>query len=313
MPKISILIPVFNREKLISDSILSALNQNFEDFEIIVVDNASDDGTWDICQAFASQYPRVHVFRNETNIGPVRNWMRCIEEARGEYGKFLFSDDLMLPSFLSKTVPLIMNPKVAFVTTAAYIGQNIEHGHLNYANISLSETVSSVDYFKRLARGFPAVPYSPGAALFRMSDLRSNLLLNIPSPTSHDFNCNGAGPDVLIFALTAKKYDTVIMINEPLVFFRAHPGSFTIENSKNSVTEGYFLALAWFFREYSTPKNWAAWASKIWLIKFKKARAIINPFNISRVYSGSGSSKEVLQMICEASRFILIRLFKRHN
>ena len=94
-PKVSILIPVYNREAFIAACVQSALEQTFTDFEIIIVDNASTDTTWKICQQIAEQDKRIRIFRNERNIGPVRNWRRCIEEARGVYGKILWSDDLI--------------------------------------------------------------------------------------------------------------------------------------------------------------------------------------------------------------------------
>ena len=78
-PRVSILIPVYNREALIGECIQSALFQTFTDFEVIIVDNASTDNTWGICQRFAEQDKRVRVFRNEKNIGPVRNWRRCVD------------------------------------------------------------------------------------------------------------------------------------------------------------------------------------------------------------------------------------------
>ena len=308
MPKVSILIPVFNREHFISECIRSALDQTFTDLEVVVVDNASNDGTWDICQEFASLDSRVRIFRNEKNIGPVRNWLRCIEEARGEYGKFLFSDDLILANFLSKTLPHLADPGIAFASTAALIGTEIKHSKVHYGSDTTSEIISTDAYLERLAHGVPAVPVSPGAALFRMIDIRKNLILNIPIGLEHDFARNGAGPDVLLFALTAKNYKSVAMLREPLVFFRAHAGSFTIADEGSSVTEGYRLALGWFFKNFSTPRNWAYWTAKIWLKQSKNSMKLKNPFRIASRYSGKGSLQEVAQMTSAATRLLIMRL-----
>ena len=273
-----------------------------------MVDNASNDGTWDICQEFASLDSRVRIFRNEKNIGPVRNWLRCIEEARGEYGKFLFSDDLILANFLSKTLPQLADPGIAFVSTAALIGTEIERSKVHYGSDTTSEIISTDAYLERLAHGVPAVPVSPGAALFRMIDIRKNLILNIPIGLEHDFARNGAGPDVLLFALTAKNYKSVAMLREPLVFFRAHAGSFTIADEGSSVTEGYRLALGWFFKNFSTPRNWAYWTAKIWLKQSKNSMKLKNPFRIASRYSGKGSLQEVAQMTSAATRLLIMRL-----
>ncbi|MBS3947114.1 MAG: glycosyltransferase family 2 protein [Dethiobacter sp.] len=307
--KISILIPVFNRRQFISECIQSALNQTCENFEVVVVDNLSDDGTWEICQDFAKKDSRVRVFRNESNIGPVRNWIRCVEESRGEYGKFLFSDDLIFPDYLEKTLPLMSNPMVAFVFSAALIGEAPEASQLAYSSKKSSEIISKEIYFRRLASGIPAVPVSPGAALFRMEDIKRSLVLTV-SGIDHDFNLNGAGPDVLLFALTAKNYQTVALISEPLVFFRAHQGSFSVENFNNKVTEGYRLALSWFFKNHTNSRCWADWTAKIMLQNIKNNWSPKSPFEVSRRYSGRGTWLEVVQMSSAAIAYTIKRLIK---
>ena len=118
---VSILIPVYNREEFIGECIESALVQTFASIEIVVVDNASTDKTWEICQQFAAKDHRVRVFQNDINIGPVRNWLACVMQARGEYTKILWSDDLIHPDFLEKMLPYLEDPCVGFVYSSAYI------------------------------------------------------------------------------------------------------------------------------------------------------------------------------------------------
>ena len=62
---------------LLADCLKSALAQTCGDLEVVVVDNASTDGTWEVCREFAPVDSRVRIFRNPENIGPVRNWQRC--------------------------------------------------------------------------------------------------------------------------------------------------------------------------------------------------------------------------------------------
>lgn len=305
MPRVSILIPVFNRKKYIAQCIQSALGQTFTDHEIVVVDNASEDGTWEICKCFAVQDPRVRVFRNETNIGPVRNWLRCLDEAKGQYGKFLFSDDLVMPEFLAATLPHLEDPSVAFVSTAALIGDSIDNGVTYYSIQGQCNRLSKSEYFENLASHRKPVPFSPGAAIFRISDLRAHLILQIPVDRPHDFLGNGAGPDVLLFALTALHYKTVVMLQAPLVFFRTHDGSFTVANAKNSVSDGYRLALAWFFRKKLTRRLWATWIARNWLLDIYRAQRILSPLSFSRRYESRVNILEVLLIVLMSTKIVV--------
>lgn len=118
---VSILIPVCNRENLIKETVQSALSQTYKNIEIIVVDNQSTDNTWEVLKKLASKDERIKIFQNNTNIGPVRNWKRCIDEANGEYGKILWSDNLIANEFLEKTVPYLEDENVGFVFTGTEI------------------------------------------------------------------------------------------------------------------------------------------------------------------------------------------------
>ena len=114
-PKVSILIPVFNREDFISECIQSALDQDYENIEIIIVDNCSTDRTWHICQQFADAHGQIKAYRNEDNIGPVENWRRCAEKSSGALSKILFSDDLIAKDCVSRMVPYFSQDTVGLV------------------------------------------------------------------------------------------------------------------------------------------------------------------------------------------------------
>ena len=122
-PIVSILIPTYNRQDLITETVQSALSQTYQDFEIVIVDNQSTDNTYQVCLDLAKTDSRIRVYQNEENIGPVRNWQRCVELAHGEYAKILFSDDLIHPTFLEKTVNLLADPSVGYVFTGVLHGQ----------------------------------------------------------------------------------------------------------------------------------------------------------------------------------------------
>lgn len=250
-PQVSILIPVFNRKKYIAECIQSALDQSFTDYEIVVVDNASDDGTWEICQQFSAIDSRVRVFRNDQNIGPVRNWLVCVAHATGEYVKILWSDDLIVPSFLEKTVPYLLNPDVGFVysTVKIFTRDDKETGLIAYSGIQTGIYESSRYIEGALIEG-EDFPVSPGCALFRLGDVKKNLLLHVPNSVASDFSMHAIGNDLLLFLLTAQEYKNTAIVNEPLAYFRTHDESISISSSVGKVALNYDLAKAFFAETY---------------------------------------------------------------
>ncbi|MGI8992645.1 MAG: glycosyltransferase family 2 protein [Bryobacteraceae bacterium] len=219
---VSILVPVYNREAFLAACLDSACAQTVRDFEVVVVDNASTDGTWDICRRFAARDSRVRIFRNAENLGPVRNWRRCFDEARGEFGKVLFSDDLMSPDFLAKTVSYFDDPEIGFVFANCEIGSKPGGGQICFQWNHRTCKAASADFIRDALRG-RNLPVSPGAAIFRLADLRRNLVVSADSAQ------HGAGPDLLLYLLTAAQYPAVAHIDEPLAFFRWHAGSISHE------------------------------------------------------------------------------------
>ncbi|NMG05885.1 glycosyltransferase family 2 protein [Brasilonema sp. UFV-L1] len=106
-PRLSIGLPVYNGEKFIKEAIDSLLAQTFEDFELIISDNASTDKTEEICRAYAVKDKRIRYYRNEKNIGCARNFNRVFELSSGEYFKWAAHDDLHAPDFLMKCIEVL--------------------------------------------------------------------------------------------------------------------------------------------------------------------------------------------------------------
>lgn len=99
---ISIIMAAYNAEKTIARAIDSVLVQKYEDFELLIVDDCSKDGTADIAAAFAAKDSRVRLFRNDENHGPVYSRWRAVNEACGEWIAILDSDDAWTYDKLSK-------------------------------------------------------------------------------------------------------------------------------------------------------------------------------------------------------------------
>ncbi len=94
IPRLSIGLPVYNGEDYLAASIESLLGQSYEDFELIVSDNASTDGTGGICRGYVNRDPRVRYIRQPRNIGLSANHNFVLQQARGEFFKWAAADDL---------------------------------------------------------------------------------------------------------------------------------------------------------------------------------------------------------------------------
>jgi len=270
-PAISVLIPVYNRQDLIDQAVESALRQTFEDLAVVVVDNASTDCTWEICQQLRRKDPRVRTFRNATNLGPLRNWWRCVEEARGQLAKLLFSDDLMRPEFLEKTIPWLDDPEVAFCFTMTEIGPEPGHGSAAYSWLRRSGEAPSRAFIRAALRG-ENVPVSPGAGLFRLEDLQQDLRALASCSIGQMLSQSGAGADLLLYLLTATRYRKVAFIREPLIFFRSHAGSITHSVADVVLAHDYYAARLWFAVRYGTRRDFHEVLARAWLSRIRHDR-----------------------------------------
>jgi glycosyltransferase involved in cell wall biosynthesis len=104
-PRVSIAMPVYNAADTIDDALQSALNQTYENLEILVVDNASTDGTPDIVRSYDD--PRIVLHENATNIGPHKNGNRSVQLSNGGYVKFLHADDALYPACVERMVEVM--------------------------------------------------------------------------------------------------------------------------------------------------------------------------------------------------------------
>jgi len=248
--KVSIIIPVYNREKLIRETLKSAVEQTYENFEVVAVDNNSSDATYNILKEFAEKYSDVKVYQNSENIGPVLNWRKCLDYATGEYIKILWSDDLMSANFLSKTVPYLEgNKNIGFVFTATEIFNN-DTGYRKEAYlIGNTGIYNTADFIEKSLENSVFLA-SPGNALFRTKDMLNNVLIDVPNKIGSDFKMHAMGNDLLIYLLTAKDYTKYAFVNEKLSFFRAHSDSITVSAKSSELGLLYNLARIYFVDKF---------------------------------------------------------------
>jgi glycosyltransferase involved in cell wall biosynthesis len=102
MPRLTFAVPVFNGERYLADALESILAQTAGDFELLIGDNASTDGTLRICETLASRDERIRIVRSEMNRGAAWNYNRLVELAGGEFFKWHPHDDLLAPPFAAR-------------------------------------------------------------------------------------------------------------------------------------------------------------------------------------------------------------------
>jgi glycosyltransferase involved in cell wall biosynthesis len=102
-PQLTIGLPVYNGQKYIGQAIESILAQTYRDFELVISDNASTDGTQEICREYLKD-PRVRYYRSKKNNGGAWNWNRVFELSSGLYFKWAAHDDTHAPEFVERCI-----------------------------------------------------------------------------------------------------------------------------------------------------------------------------------------------------------------
>ena len=119
MPRVSVIIPTYNRARFIAETVQSVLDQTFTDFEIVIVDDGSTDNTREVMGSF--QDSRIkYIYQKNNGVCIARN--NAINASSGEYLAFLDSDDVLLRNSLEKRVEVLdRHPEVGFSYGQAYL------------------------------------------------------------------------------------------------------------------------------------------------------------------------------------------------
>ena len=117
-PLVSIGLPVRNGERYLGEAVRSVLDQEYGRLELVISDNASDDGTEEICRQFARSDARVRYHRQPQNIGLVANFNAVLHLAKGTYFKWMGDDDWLTPTYVTRCVEVLDDdPALILVTT----------------------------------------------------------------------------------------------------------------------------------------------------------------------------------------------------
>lgn len=126
-PLLSVILPVYNSENFIKETISSILEQSFKDFELIIIDDCSSDQSPEIIKSFNDQ--RINYFQNETNLKLIKTLNRGVELAKGKYIARMDSDDICLPNRFECQVEYLENhPEIGMAGCLPIIID--ENGHI---------------------------------------------------------------------------------------------------------------------------------------------------------------------------------------
>lgn len=117
-PLVSIAVPVYNGERFLRRALDSILAQTLKDFEVLIVDNGSTDGTGKVAAEYVRKDERVRYVRNPVNVGPAKNFSLAFTLARGKYFKVAPHDDIIAPTYLERCVAVLeAEPDVVLVNS----------------------------------------------------------------------------------------------------------------------------------------------------------------------------------------------------
>ena len=221
VPAVSVGMPVFNGETYLEVAMSSVLAQSFDDFELVICDNASTDRTAEICQDYAARDRRIRYFRNPQNLGAAPNYNLAFSHARGRYFKWLAHDDRMTPSYLAKTVRVLDERTDAVLCNSVvqYIDQNGAPIGLYNTGLALADSQSAAARFGWMVlRSHSCVDFF---GLIRRETLKDSLL-----------HGSFHGADRALLAQLAIR-GRLIQLPAPLVEMREHPNRYTRSNVRS--------------------------------------------------------------------------------
>jgi glycosyltransferase involved in cell wall biosynthesis len=214
--KVTIAIPTYNRSELLKINLKSVLTQDYPDFQVLVLDNASTDDTEAVVRSLADS--RVTYIFNETNIGPLRNFNQAIELNSSPYLNIIPDDDAMLPGFIQECVLALDNYPSAALSVTGIRGVDI-NGDLipmpdDPAPVGL---ISGLEYLHEIVAGRNWVIHA-SSVMMRSSALKAVGFFDTPhSRHSNDLN---------LYLRMVAQYD-IVFVPKELSQVRIHAGQDT--------------------------------------------------------------------------------------
>ncbi len=254
LPLVSILIPTYNQTEFLEKTLMSALNQTYENIEIIICDDSSNDEVENLVKGYLGIYKNIKYYNNGGPLGRrgIPNGEKAFSLSNGEYINYLFHDDVFYPKKIEIMMKyFIENPDVTLVTSYRNrINKDDELVYIPKKFLSKTTKISGESLGSFMLHTMANVVGEPTTALFRKSDIEDEI-----------FDYKGTQirsyVDMAIwFKLLLK--GNAVYISEPLSNFRIHAK----QNTHNFVIQlwgaidcYYFLTNSYLDNDYIKSKE----------------------------------------------------------
>ena len=246
---VSIITPNYNCARFIAQTIESVLLQTYSQWEMLIVDDCSTDGSYEIALAYAAKDKRITVIRNEKNSGAAVSRNKALEIAQGEFIAFLDSDDLWMPDKLEKQIAFMRENNCDFSFT--------EYEHIDEENNRLHQIANvtkHLSYNKMLMHCWPGcltVMYNQNV---------------VGKVFSEDIKKNN---DHALFLCVLKKCHNAMGMKELLAKYRIRKGSIS---SKKSTIIKYYIQVIHDFEKQPLIFAWFCVFTHVFVKQFLKYR-----------------------------------------
>ena len=180
---ISIAMATYNGEKYLREQIDSILNQTIQDFEIVVCDDSSTDGTFHILQEYAQNDSRFHIYSNKENLGFKNNFEKAISLCNGDYIALSDQDDIWMPNHL-EILKTAIKDKVLACGNADLIDKDGNSMGITFWEQEAFDYIPTTDLDKALSITLFRSPYQGAAMMIR----KQLLTYALPIPTSMTYH-----------------------------------------------------------------------------------------------------------------------------
>ena len=264
-PLISVTIPSYNYVQYLREAVESAATQTGADVEVVIIENASTDGSVDLARELAAEYANVRLVEHRENFGIMSSLNRCRDEVRGEYAVLLCADDRLVPGVLARSLAVMEeHPEVgiAYGPVVPFHDEEEVDPAVMAAPVRPAIVYPGERWIAHCARIGTIKIYTP-EVLARTSVLNEAGRLDPACPKTSDFN---------MWLRVAIRSDVAYVPGPPLAMFRFHAGNDSSGYTLHDDIEQRWVAFSLFFDTIPDHPERLAWESAVRRALAREAR-----------------------------------------